>query len=135
MATVAKTGIPTVITMALPNNCRVGSGLICGEDLGACDACYIKASDGLVYKSNGTAANAAAKVRGFSATACKVAQNDAVTLLTDVDFRYGAGMTPGADLFASATAGALDDAATSGGTAPVGFVVDATTIRVFQSRY
>ncbi len=135
MAAVASSGTPSLATMLPCNGHRVGSGLICGEDIDPCMPCYIKGSDGLVYKSNGTSANAAAKVRGWSAIAAKVAQNDAITLYTDVEFRYGSGMTPGTDLFLATTAGTLVDGATTGGTEPIGFVVDATTIRVFQSRY
>jgi hypothetical protein len=33
--------------------------------------------------------------------------------------RYGSGLTPGARYFVSATAGAIDDAATTGGTVAV----------------
>jgi hypothetical protein len=54
----------------------------------------------------------------------------------DVNFRYGAGLTPGATLYLSGTvAGGLADAASTGGTAPIGFVIDATRIRVWAARY
>jgi hypothetical protein len=33
------------------------------------------------------------------------------------------------------TAGALDSVSSTGATAPIGFVVDATRIRLYQSRY
>jgi hypothetical protein len=33
------------------------------------------------------------------------------------------------------TAGALDSVASTGGTAPIGYVVDATRIHLYQSRY
>lgn len=52
-----------------------------------------------------------------------------------MNFRYGAALTPGADLFLAASAGALADAASTGGSAPIGYVVDATRIHVWQSRY
>jgi hypothetical protein len=58
-----------------------------------------------------------------------------VTLVFDVNINYGSGLTPGAKVYLSATAGAIDDAATTGGTAPIGFCVDATRIHVWQSRY
>lgn len=133
MAAVAKSGTPSLATMIPGGGNFVGSNLKAGAAIAAGDACYI-ASTGLVHPSTGAAANAAAKVRGFAAAAA--ASGEAVTLLTDVDFHYGSGMTPGIDVFLSAaTAGALSDVATTGGTAPIGFALDATRLRLFQSRY
>lgn len=132
MAAVAKSGTPSLASVLPPANCKI-TGLLAGEAIAAGDACYVK-SDGKAWLATGAAANAAAKVRGFAAEACAVGQ--AVTLLHDVMIRYGAGLTPGADLFLSAaTPGALSDVATTGGTAPIGFVVDATRIYVMPSRY
>lgn len=131
MSTVAKSGTPSLSSVLPPANHKI-SGLLAGEAIAAGDACYIK-NDGLVWKSTGTAANAAAKVRGFAAQAAAV--GEAVTLYWGVNFRYGAGLTPGADVFLSATAGLLDSAATTGGTAPIGFCVDATRIFLTQSSY
>lgn len=131
MAAVAKSGTPS-LSSVLPGQDKTISGLLAGEAIAAGDACYIK-SDGKVWKSTGAAANAAAKVDGFACAAAAV--NEAVTIAFDVNFRYGAGLTPGARVYLSTTAGLLEDAATTGGTAPVGFCVDATRIRVWQSRY
>lgn len=131
MAQVAKSGTPSLASVNPPQNCQI-AGLLAGEAIAAGDACYIK-SDGKIWKSTGAAANAAAKVDGFAATTAIA--GDPVTLHFDVNIRYGAGMTPGTRLFLSATAGTLADAASTGGTAPVGFVVDATRIHVWQSRY
>lgn len=132
MAAVAKSGTPSLCSSLPPQSQQI-AGLRAGEALGAGDACYI-ASTGLVMKSTGAAANAAAKVRGFAAEACAI--NEAVTLLFDVNFAYGAGLTPGADYFLSgAVAGGLDTAASTGGTAPVAYAVDATRVHVMQSRY
>lgn len=131
MAAVAKSGTPSLCSVLPPQSSTI-VGLKAGEAIAAGDACYIK-SDGLVWKSNGTSANAAAKVDGWAMTACPV--GEAVTLYFDVNIRYGAGMTPGTRLYLSTTAGLLVDAATTGGTAPIGFVIDATRIRVWQSRY
>lgn len=125
---------PTAVTLNISNDCRVGSGLICGEDIAQGDACYIK-SDGKVWRSTGAAANAAAQVDGFAAQDAKVAQSDAVTLYNDVDWDYGSGLTPGTKVFLSATAGAIADAATTGGTGQIGRVIDATRIRLFRSNY
>jgi hypothetical protein len=131
MATIAKSGTPSLSSVLPPANCKI-SGLLAGEAIAAGDPCYIK-SDGKVWLSTGAAANAAAKVDGFAAQAASVGEG--VTLVFDVNIRYGAGMTPGARVYLGATAGILSDAATTGGTAPIGFVVDATRIHVWQSRY
>jgi hypothetical protein len=131
MAVVAKSGTVS-LSSVLPGQDKTISGLLAGEAIAAGDACYIK-SDGKIWKSTGASANAAAKVDGFAAKAASL--NEAVTLVFDVNLRYGAGLTPGARVYLSATAGLLEDAATTGGTAPIGFCVDATRIRVWQSRY
>lgn len=131
MATIAKSGTPSLTSVLPPQSSQI-AGLKAGAALAAGDPCYID-SAGLVQLSTGAAATAPAKVRGFAAEAC--ASGEAVTLFFDVVFRYGAGLTPGADVFLGATAGLLADAASTGGTAPIGFVVDATRIRVWQSRY
>ena len=135
MAAVAKSGVPSLSSIVgTPDNTHiVASGIKAATAIVAGDACYIN-SAGRAALSDGTAADALAKVRGFAAMSA--AAGEAVTLLTDVEFRYGAGLTPGTDLFLSAaTPGALADAATTGGTAPIGFVVDATRIRVWASKY
>jgi hypothetical protein len=133
MAAVAKSGTPSVCTQT-PSREHQISGLVAGEAIAAGDACYIKAADGFVWLSTGAAANAAAKVRGFAFTAAAV--GEAVTLYHGVNWRYGAALSPGADLFLSAaTPGALSDAATTGGTAPIGFVIDATRVHLDKSRY
>lgn len=131
MAAIAKSGIPSLATGTPGPEHRI-SGLLAGEAIAAGDACYIKAADGLVWKSDGTAANAAAKVRGFAPTAASV--GEAVSLYFGVNFRYGAGLTPGADVFLAA-GGGLADAASIGGTASIGFVVDATRIHLTRSTY
>lgn len=131
MAQIAKSGTPSLCSL-LPNGADVLSGLLAGEALTPFDACYIK-SDGLVWKSNGTSANAAAKVDGYAAKGAGV--GEAVTLYKNVRVRYGTGLTPGARVYLSATAGTLSDAATTGGTAPIGFVVDATRIHLDASNY
>jgi hypothetical protein len=130
MADIAKSGTPSLSTVTTQVNSL--AGLIAGEAIAAGDACYIK-NDGKAWKSTGAAANAAAQVYGFAAQAASV--NEAVTLVYDVRIRYGAGLTPGTKVFLSATAGLIGDAATTGGTAPIGVVVDATRIHVWQSRY
>lgn len=131
MAVVAKSGTPSLCTRLPGADCQI-SGLLAGEAIAAGDACYI-ASTGLVMKSNGTAANAAAKVDGFAAI--NAPSGEAVTLYFDVNFHYGAGLTPGTRLYLFTTAGQIGDAATTGGTGVIGFVIDANRVHLTQSRY
>lgn len=131
MADIAKSGTPSMCSVNPPQSQQFNPKA--GEAIAAGDACYIK-SDSLAWKATGAAANAAAKVDGFAAEACAV--GEAVTLWHNVNFRYGSGLTPGARYYLSgATAGALADAASTGGTAPVAFAVDATRVHVMLSRY
>lgn len=132
MASVAKSGTPSLSTRNPCPGHYVGSDLRAGAAISAGDPCYI-ASGGTVLRSIGTTANAAAKVDGWAAGAA--ASGEAVTLLTDVEFHWGSGMTPGTRLYLSLTAGTLSDAATAGGTAPVAKAIDATRIRVWASTY
>lgn len=132
MALIAKSGTPSLSSVVPPQNCVIGSGLKAGEDIEAGDLCYIK-SDGKVWRSNGTAANAAAKVDGIAPIAATA--GEAVSVYRNVEMNYGSGLTPGARLYAGATAGRIDGATTTGGTAPIGFVVDATRIYIHGSAY
>lgn len=128
MAEISKTGVPSPSNpLAVSDNSI--TGLKAGEAIAAGDACYVKASDGLVYKATGAAANAAAKVRGFAAKAADA--GFAVTLLTKgVHIAYGPNTSgtstaAGTDLYLSGTvAGGLADAASTGGTVPVAWVID-----------
>ncbi len=132
MAQVAKIAAPSLASL-LPNGTDLLAGLKAGEALTAFDACYIKA-DGLVWKSTGAAAAAAAKVRGYAAKTTAV--GEPVTLYKNVRVEYGAALVPGTDLFLSGvTAGTLADAASAGGTTPIGFVVDTTRVELNSSRY
>src|SRR4051812_47797912 len=109
MAAIAKSGTPSLCSTLPPQSQQLAGNFRAGEALAAGDACYIK-SDGLVWKSTGAAANAAAKVRGFAAEACAV--GEAVTLFFDVNFWYTSGATPGIDVYLSGTtAGGLDTVA------------------------
>lgn len=132
MAAISKVGSPSLASMNLDPGAQKLPALIAGEALAAGDACYVK-SDGLIWRAIGTAANAAAKVRGYAPTLINV--GEPVSLIFNVSVNYGSGLTPGADVFLGAAAGGLDTAATTGGTAPIGFVEDATRIYLYQSRY
>lgn len=125
--------MPSPATVCYGNEHKI-SGLIAGEDIAIGDACYIK-SDGKVWRSIGTSANAAAKVRGYAASPAKAANFDAVTLIHGVEFGWANTGTTGADLFLGTAAGGLDTAATTGGTAPIGFIIDANRVFLKQSGY
>ena len=129
MAAITKSGTPSLSSLLTPQgdilNC------VAAEDIAAGDPCYISGAttDGQtsVTRANGAAANAAAKVRGIALEAAK--SGEAVTLLRAGRMRWGAGMTPGADVYLGGSVAALADAASTGGTTPIGFVVNATVIQ------
>jgi hypothetical protein len=126
--------MPSVATLAFGNEHKI-SGLYTGVQLASFDACYIAAA-GTVLQSTGAAANAAAKVRGFAMTPANPATNDAVTLVHSVVVGWVNTVTPGTDLYLSGTvAGGLDTAASTGGTSPIGFVIDANRVFLKASGY
>ena len=107
-----------------------GSALRAGEALDACAPCYIKVADGLVYMCVGDA-KATAVVAGFTAQA--VASGDPVTLWgVGTLFLYdnAGGLDAGDRLYVSATAGRLDDAATTGDTEGVALAVTSKLVTV-----
>ena len=121
MAEIAKYGTPSLSTFT-PSHESNYSDLVAGEDIAAGDACYIKTSDGKVWRSSGAAANAAAVVDGFAPIAYKAGQP--MTLYHGVVFGYGSGLAAGTFLYLSGTvAGGLADAASTGGTVPIGRVM------------
>lgn len=107
--------------------------LIAGEALAVCAPCYISTVDGLVYQSNGAAANAAAKFDGITARAVRV--GEPVTLFgVGTRFRLANGtLTPGSDLFLGTTAGNFDTAATTGGTVAIARTINTTDARVIRN--
>lgn len=113
------------------NQIPASLGLVAGEALLTAAPCYIKASDGKVYMSNGTAANEAAETDGF--TGKTYAAGEPVTLWgRGCIFEYGTGLTPGATYYIGATAGRLDNAATPGDAVGVARSISATHIRVVR---
>ena len=125
MALLAKSGTPGLASPT-PSRENTITGLLAGEALAAGDVCYIH-SNGSVMRSNGAAANAAAVAVGICPAATPV--GEAVTLFINVNFHYGAALTPGTPLYVATTAGGLDTAATTGGTVAVARVIDASRIR------
>lgn len=114
--------------MDIPN---LSGDLIAGEALLIAAPCYIKASDGKVYMSNGTAANAAAAIDGWTPIAYNA--GDAVTLFArGIKFEYGSGLTPGATLYLGTTAGRLDTATTTGDAVGSAKVINSHLIRAIR---
>jgi len=105
--------------------------LLAGEAIDVAAPCFIKSADGLLYMSNGTADDEDAEIVGFSASPASAGQP--VTVFgKGARFRYGSGLTPGAQFFIAATAGRLDTAATTGGLIAVAQVLTDTDIRVIR---
>jgi hypothetical protein len=125
MALISKSGTPSLAS-PYPNAGDLIRGLLAGEAIAAGDVCYIN-SNGSVMRSNGTSANAAAV--GFGIAAGDAPSGEAVTLYRNVSMHYGSGLTPGAPYYVGATAGRLDNAATTGGTVVVARAIDATRIQ------
>ena len=105
--------------------------LYAGEDLDIAAPCYIKTSDGMVYMSDGTAANEAAEVVGFTARAVKAGQ-PATLFGKGTRFRYGSSLNPGDKFYIAATAGRLDTAATTGDAVGVAQAITANDIRIIR---
>ena len=63
MAEISKAGTPSLSTVLPDAANRIAGDIFAGENLGACDACYISASDGKVYRSNGASVAAATSRR------------------------------------------------------------------------
>lgn len=130
MADVARTADASVDTSTAQFAPQITGSVYAGEDLDACAPCHIKAADGKVYMSVGTALDEAARFDGFTAQAAR--EGEAVTLLgIGTRMRYAAsGLTPGQDLFVGGAAGVLADAATTGGVVAIARAIDARDIRV-----
>lgn len=101
---------------------------VAGEALDPIAPCYIKASDGKVYMSNGTAATEPSKVHGWTPRAYAV--GEPVSLYgPGTRARYAdSGLTAGNTLFLGTTKGRLDSAATTGDAVGIAFAVSATDI-------
>lgn len=128
MATLVRTGTPAITPTYRPPISKIGPILV-GADVANGDFVYIK-NDGKAYKSDGTAANAAASVKGIALVGGLLASAASITILSNVQVTYGTALTPGAYYYASATPGSIDDAATTGGLTPVAYAVNTTDIHV-----
>jgi hypothetical protein len=79
------------------------------------------------------------RVHGFAASQCLIAQNDAVTLFTDIDVNYANGtitQAAGTPVYASgSSAGGLDDTPSTPYIKPCGFVIDSSRVRLHKTDY
>ena len=149
MTAIVKTGIPTVVSQLIDGHNNVGTGYLCGEDIAAGDACTLvpdsaAAAAGvpamLVMQATAAADNPSAIALGFAARSGKVAQADAVTLVKDVDFRYGSGFAalflasgPALVYLSATVPGGLDTAPAWAGQQPIGAILDDQRIRLWGS--
>jgi hypothetical protein len=129
--TTAVPGVSLASVKPPANSCI--TGLKTGEAIAAGDCCYIKTTDGLIYRSTGAAANAAAEVDGWAAENC--VSGEALTLYHGVILNYSAGgLTPGTKYYVSGTvAGGIADAASTGGTVCVARSIDSNRLHVKKS--
>jgi hypothetical protein len=130
MAAVTRSGIPSLADALVPASHKhtfpAGAAIVAG------DVCRISNSSGSprIVPSNGTVNDATALYDGV-ALVSQPTTGEPVTIAWGVKMRWGAGLTPGARYYVHTTAGGLNDAATTGGTAPVAMAVDDTTIFFF----
>jgi hypothetical protein len=103
------------------------AGLRAGENIDAGAPCRVGA-DGLVYMSNGTAIGTNSRVHGFAYQSARLGQACTLGLAGVRVGQYATGMAVGSPLFLAATAGRLDTAATTGGTAAIALAVTSTDI-------
>ena len=123
VAKIAGAGLSGVIT---PNQV-CGAGLVCGEAVKRLDACYVKQSDGKVYRSiaTATASDETNQVR-FLATDDFAAGEDFSGFLGSFEALYCSGATNGINLFLATGAnneGKLADNVTAGAPLPIAFVL------------
>lgn len=105
-------------------------GQTAGEALDAFAVCYIKQSDGKVWMSNATSANEAAGFFGMTAKAYASGDTNVTLFGLGTKFRYATGMTAGTTLYIGATAGRLNDAATTGDAVGVARAISSTVIQI-----
>lgn len=124
----AKASVDPVSLSKVPQTPNL-SALVAGEDLDAAAPCYIKTADGKVWMSDGTAANEAAEIMGFTPRSYKAGM--AVTLVgAGAVFYYSDdfsadSLAAGDLVFISATTpGELDTVATVGDAVGVAAVLD-----------
>lgn len=134
MSAITKAGTPA-LTSPIGGATPRFEGALAGEALGALDACYIRTTDGRVYRSlnAGTAYNGVtggvppSTVHGY--TTVPANPGDRVTLVYGVQAAYGVGLTPTTPLYLSGTVpGGLTDVAPTPGAPVIARAASATAI-------
>jgi len=132
MAAVTRSALVSMDTVSGSKAATV-SGKLAGEAIAKGDACYIKGSDGKIYKAINTAVNEAANFVGLAAASAAI--NEAVSVYGPHSiWEYADGtLTPGILIYLGAVAGGLDTAAGTGHPTPVAHAIDASRIRVIAA--
>lgn len=137
MSEIVKAGTPALASPIGAGTPRV-EGAVAGEALGAFDACYIRSTDGKVYRSQAGASPSAAyagalplvppgTIHGYVTAAA--APGERVQLLSVVEVEYGAGLTPTTPYYLSATVpGGLTDVPPTPAAPIIARAVSATRI-------
>lgn len=107
------------------------SGKRCGEDIpSAVTPCHIRA-DGKIYKASGAAADANARITGWSTHAAKSGQPLTLWSAPSVAKYADETLTPG-NLYYLGANGALDTVATTGDAVGTAEAIDASNIRIIR---
>jgi hypothetical protein len=106
---------------------QVISGLVAGETLTKFDSAYIK-SDGLVYRTISSASTVDGKSCYDGFVFANTASGDVCDLVRHVAGTYSTGLTPGAALFTSGSAGVLSDAQVLASDSPIAKAITTTEI-------
>jgi hypothetical protein len=110
------------------------TGLIAGENIANCDIVYIKASDGLVYRTTAAAADEKARMAGIAPRAANAGEPITIMPGPGQVAKYSdALLTPGAILYLAEGAGALSTTATTGDAVGVAQAIDDTNIRLTRA--
>jgi hypothetical protein len=125
MAVVASTGTPSLATLTPPPGTQLTKEA--AVDIAAGQMVYITSADKFDL-TDGAANDAKAVWWGMAHRTAKA--GSPVTAGHSCEFRFAAALTPGARYYASATVGALDDTATTGGTVPCAQATSATLVYV-----
>ncbi len=131
MALVSKSTKAQIDVVSAQHAQQIAGNLYAGEALGTIAPCRIH-TDGLVYMSNATAANAEAQIDGWTPRAYAV--GEAVTLFgRGVRAKYSDGsLTPGQTLYIHTVDGQLNDTATTGDPTGVARAINTEDIRFIR---
>jgi hypothetical protein len=128
MADITRPASPRMCTEQ-PGNEHQQAALVAGEPILAGQFVYIKAADGKLWLATGAAANAAALTVGFAFIDADT--DEPCTYYEGVDLQYGTALVPATRYYLGVTPGSIADAATTGGTVPLGYAETASILHVF----